>query len=84
MPKTNCPSNMIVSLSANHYKEILIGTKSSDIYTIKIGNNFDKAERIMSGHNDGHLWGLAIHKTEPLVYTGGEDQRLIMWNYSTK
>ena len=38
----------------------------------------------MSGHNDGHLWGLAIHKKQPFVYTGGEDQRLIMWDYKKK
>ena len=35
----------------------------------------------MSGHNDGHLWALALHKTDPFVYTGGEDQRLIKWDY---
>lgn len=37
----------------------------------------------MRGHNEGNLWALTLHKTEPYIYTGGEDQRLIKWEYKT-
>ena len=73
---------MIVSLSCNkHDKEFLIGTKSSDIFMLKIGDDFSKARKVMSGHSEGTLWGLAIDQSEPFFYTGGDDQRLMKWEY---
>ncbi len=64
MGKTNCLSKMIVSLSCSKStNEFLIGTKSSDIFTLKIGEDFSKANRIMAGHSEGALWGIAIHQT---------------------
>lgn len=29
---------------------------------MKIGDDFGKANKIMSGHNDGYLWGLVVDK----------------------
>ena len=51
MPKTNCPSKMIVALCCNNNKELLIGTKSADIFEVKIGEDFSKARRIVGGHS---------------------------------
>ena len=34
---------MIVSLSCNSDKEMMVGTKSSDILTLRIGDDFSKA-----------------------------------------
>lgn len=62
VPKSNSVSNMIVSLSCRA-GQLLVGTKASDIYVLKIGDKFDKAQKIMSGHSDGILWGLAVHPT---------------------
>lgn len=62
---------MIVSLSCSKNRDLLVGTKSSDIYIVKIGDSFDKAKKVMSGHNDGKLNTLVIHKTLPFCYTGG-------------
>lgn len=84
VPKTNCPSNMIVSLSANTNKEILVGTKSSNIYLLGLNDEFENAKKMMSGHNDGTLNAMALHKTEPHLYTGGDDKRLIKWDYAKK
>lgn len=62
--KTNCISKMIVSLCCNrHDRSFLIGTKSSDIFTLKIGDDFSKANKVMSGHSEGTLWGLAIDQS---------------------
>ena len=33
----------------------------------------------MSGHCDGTLWAMAVYD-KPL-YTGGEDQRILKWDY---
>lgn len=70
---------MIVSLSCSKYKELVIGTKSSDMYLMGVNDSFDKAQKIMSGHSDGQLWAMVLHRTKPFLYTGGEDQRLIKW-----
>ena len=83
VPKTNCPSNMIVSLAHNSKRQLLIGTKSSNIYLLRHTDPIDKAKIVMSGHCDGTLWATAIHKTEPFLYTGGDDQRLLKWDYKT-
>ena len=63
IPKTNCPSNMIVSLSTNDSKEMLISTKASDIFILGIHDEMETAKRVMSGHNDGRLNALVIHRT---------------------
>lgn len=75
---------MVVALSCSRNKELLVGTKSSDIYMMKIGDGFEKANRIMSGHNDGYLWALSVDKDQNFIYTGGEDKRLIKWDYAKK
>ena len=51
VPKTNCPSNMIVSLSHSSKRQILIGTKSSNIYLLRHTDPMDKAKTVMSGHS---------------------------------
>ncbi len=72
---------MIVALAQNSKRQILIGTKSSHVYLMKIGDSIQKAKVVMSGHSEGTLWAMAVHKKQPFLYTGGEDQRLIKWDY---
>lgn len=84
LPKSNCPSTMVVSLSCTKTKDLLVGTKASDIFLLGLNDAFNKAKKIMSGHNDGKLNTLAIHRVEDFVYTGGEDKRLMKWDYVKK
>jgi len=41
----------------------LVGTKGSDIYLMRLGDGFDRAKKVMSGHCEGQLWALAVHRT---------------------
>ena len=50
---------------------MVIGTKSSDIFVMKLDGDLSNARKIMSGHSEGHLWSLAIDKEKPYFYTGG-------------
>lgn len=72
---------MVVALAQNSQRQLLIGTKSSHVYLMKIGDSIQKAKVVMSGHSEGTLWAMAIHRSLPFLYTGGEDQRLIKWDY---
>jgi microtubule-associated protein-like 5 len=72
---------MVVALAQNKKRQLLIGTKTSHIFLMKVDDSIQKAKVVMSGHSDGNLWAMAIHRSEPFLYTGGEDQRLIKWNY---
>ena len=65
-------------------KQIAVGTKGSDIYLMGLLEQSENGKRIMSGHNDGYLHSVVLHKTEPHMYTGGEDKRLIKWDYANK
>jgi hypothetical protein len=62
---------MIVALAQNKKRQLLIGTKTSHVYLMKMGDPIQKAKVVMSGHNEGTLWAMAIHKTEPYLFTGG-------------
>ena len=42
---------MIVALSQNTKKQLFIGTKSSNVYLLKMGESIDKAQVVMSGHH---------------------------------
>ena len=84
VPKSNSLSNMVVALSCSRGRQLLVGTKGSDIYVLELGGGFDKAKKVMSGHSEGQLWGLAVHRTQDYIYTGGEDQRLMKWKYMEK
>lgn len=81
VPRTNCPSNMIVAINQNKAKQLVIGTKSSNAFLFRVGDSFEKAKVVMSGHCEGNLWAMVLHKSEPFLYTGGEDQRLLKWDY---
>ena len=75
---------MIVSLSTTSQGELLVGTKAANIFKIALEKvPFSQAETIMSGHSNGHIWGLAVDhdRKNKYFYTGGEDQRLIKWQY---
>jgi len=51
---------MIVSLCQGRSKQILVGTKGSNILLIKQG---ERPRTIMSGHSEGTLWAMTLHKT---------------------
>ena len=53
---------MIVALSQNSKKQILIGTKSSQVLLLNMGDHISKAKVVMSGHSEGTLWAMALHK----------------------
>ena len=70
---------MIVSLSHGSKKQLLIGTKGSDILLLKDGDDASNAKSIMNGHSTGMIWTAAVD--DKFLYTGGEDQRLLKWDY---
>ena len=39
---------------------MMVGTKSSDIFTLRLGDDFSRATKLMSGHSEGNLWTVAI------------------------
>jgi WD40 repeat protein len=47
----NYSSFMVVALAQNSKNQLLIGTKSSHIYLMKMGDSIQKAKVVMSGHN---------------------------------
>lgn len=70
---------MIVSLSHGSKKQLLIGTKGSNVFLLNNGDPIEKAVTVASGHSDGVIWTAAIG--DKFLYTGGEDQRLIKWDF---
>lgn len=70
---------MVVSLCHSHKKQLLIGTKGSNILLLNHEDGIEKAKHIMSGHSDGMVWGAAIAGS--FLFTGGEDQRLLKWDF---
>ncbi len=62
---------MIVALAQNSKRQILIGTKSSHVLLLKLGDHISKAKIVMSGHSEGTLWAMTLHKNKPFLYTGG-------------
>ena len=41
----------------------MVGTKASDIYILGLNDEFDNSKKIMSGHSEGRLNALVIHRT---------------------
>lgn len=76
---------MIVSISVFDGKDILVGTKSSTVYRDQLKKDLILSEKnaIIYGHNEGNLWALSVDQSKKgnTFYTGGEDQRLIKWQY---
>ena len=70
---------MIVSLSHGSKKQLLIGTKGSDILLLNNGEEASSAKNIMHGHSTGMVWAAAVG--DKYLYTGGQDKRLIKWDY---
>lgn len=70
---------MIVSLCHGSKKQLLIGTKGSNVFLLNSGDPIEKAVTVASGHSDGMIWTGVIG--DKCLFTGGEDQRLIKWDY---
>jgi len=77
--KTHSPSTMVVALNHGSKKQLLIGTKGGNVLLLSNGDGIDKAKQVMSGHSDGMVWAVVLGGN--FLYTGGEDQRLIKWDY---
>lgn len=43
-------------------------------------NQIIKADRLISGHHSGELWGLASHPNFPVYITAGDDKTIRCWN----
>jgi WD40 repeat protein len=79
--ETFSPSTMVVALSHGTKKQLLIGTKGGNVLLLNNGEGIDKAKSVMAGHSHGMLWAATLGGN--FLYTGGEDQRLMKWEYKT-
>ena len=57
-------------------------TSSKDSFRSKSSSTYSSisALRLVSGHYQGELWGLAIHPSQPLYITCGDDGMLCCWS----
>jgi hypothetical protein len=78
----NIKSPKIRSLEENKSRQLLIGTRSSDI--IIMDENGVNPKIIMRGHFNEKLSGLTTHPKLPEIVTCGEDCLLSVWNTDTK
>lgn len=64
-------------------KNILIGTKGSDVFEASMpadSNDSVEIDRLVWGHSKGELWGLACHPTRNEFTTTGDDKTLRVWS----
>jgi WD40 repeat protein len=60
----------------------LIGTDGSDIAEINIQNH--AVSKVMEGHYKGEAWGLAVHPTEQVFASSGDDGMIKVWDASSR
>ena len=68
----------IISLAVDPKQDqFLIGTRSGEIFTNKIGMN---AEKIQDSHFEGELWGCAVDPKSLRFATSGGDKTIRIWD----
>jgi hypothetical protein len=55
---------------------LLIGTQSSEIFQINLGN-VSKLDTICKGHAEGELWSLAISPVDSYVFATASDDQTV-------
>lgn len=59
---------------------VLIGSRGGEVYEIK----GEAVKKLISGHFDKELWGLAAHPSQPVYATFGQDGVLAIWDLNLK
>ena len=60
---------------------LAVGTKDNEVYVVEIGS---KEVSLVSQGHCGELWGMAMHPTEAICVTAGDDKVLRCWDMATK
>merc|ERR1719305_702676 len=60
---------------------VVIGTRDNEVYQMEIASK--QVERVMEGHVE-ELWGLAMHPSQPVYATAGDDKVLRCWDMTGK
>ena len=61
---------------------ILIGTKQNDVFEIQ--EKTSVLIRLVTGHGEGELWGLAAHPTKMVYLTASYDHMIRAWDIKSK
>ena len=62
--------------------KIIVGTKHSSIYEIE--EKTSTIQKLVMGHSDGELWGLATHPSKEVYATASYDGFIKVWDIKTK
>ena len=61
---------------------ILVGTKSGDIYGIT--EKSSSSQVVVNSHTEGEIWGLCAHPEKDVFVTGSDDKTVRLWDLSKK
>lgn len=59
-----------------------MGTKSNDIFEIQ--EKASTIQNVITGHEEGELWALAVHPNRRLYITASYDNYIKVWDVKTK
>ena len=62
--------------------KIIVGTKHSSIYEIE--EKTSTIQKLVMGHSEGELWGLATHPSKEVYVTASYDGFIKVWDIKTK
>ncbi|OAF70064.1 hypothetical protein A3Q56_02173 [Intoshia linei] len=78
------PNEIVRVKSVNRHAngKILVGTQDNSLYEIDERSNMTKC--IVSGHGAGEMWGLCVHPSKDLIFTGSDDKTVRIWDITKK
>ncbi len=62
--------------------KIIVGTKHSEIFEIQ--EKTSAVNKLVMGHSEGELWGLAVHPSRDIYVSASYDGDIKLWNTKSK